>query len=237
MQINCKVDVSGLDQSMKRYSKNLAYSTAQALNDSAKLAQSRIRAGLRTRFHLRQPAFMDRTIKIVAFANVGAQRPYAEIAVDNTKKNLILSLFEDGGARLPFVGKNTAVPITGQAARPSVSDSVRADLQFGALSFKYSAAFRTKVGKRIALSKRKLGGEYLIWRGNQRTFILPQSKRAPLGGVFQRVGPKRDDIRMIYSFKANVRLRAALSFVDTTVAAFDDSFTEAFYRRFYRLAP
>lgn len=241
MKIDIKVDTSLLDKNAKRYAKNLAFSTAQALNDAAKEAQKRIRDGMRTRFHIRKPQFMDRSIKIFAFANARANRPYAEIGVDN-KPRLLLSIFEEGGARLPFVGRNVAVPITGQAARPSAGDSVRPDLYFQALNFRKSRTTATKAGKAVLAArraagnrKRKLGGEYLIWRGAARTFILPQSRRAPLGGVFQRVGPGKDDIRLIYSFKANVRLKAALDFVSTSQQAFSDVFQESFYRRFYRL--
>lgn len=244
MRIDVKVDTSLLDQNAKRYAKNLAYSTAQALNDAAKDAQRQIRANLRERFHIRNAAFMDRTIKIFAFANVTANRPYAEIGVDNSKRHLILSLFEEGGARLPFVGKNVAVPITGQAARPSVTDNVIEGFTFQALHFTKGPIARTARGadawarQRLARSRGirgKLSSEYFIWQGANRTFILFHTKRAPLGGVFQRVGPKRDDIRMIYSFKSNVRLRAALNFVSTTQGAFDTTFREAFFRRFHRL--
>lgn len=239
MQVNIKVDTSLLDKNAKRYAKNLAFSAAQALNDAAKEAQNRIRANVHERFHVRQAQFVDRSIKIFAFANARANRPYAEIGVDN-KPRFILSLFEEGGARLPFVGKNVAVPVTGQAARPSFDDNVRPDLRFSALNFRKSAI--TSQGrqllaarKRAGIRKRKLAGQYIIWRGDQRTFILPQTRRAPLGGVFQRVGPGRDDIRLIYSFKSNVRLRAALDFVSTSEQSFNAVFQESFYRRFYRL--
>jgi hypothetical protein len=241
MKIDIKVDTSLLDKNAKRYAKNLAFSTAQALNDAAKEAQKRIRDGLRQRFHVRKAQFLDRSIKIFAFANVNANRPYAEIGVDN-KPRFLLSIFEEGGARLPFIGKNVAVPITGQAARPSINDSVRPDLYFTALNFRKSRTTITARGREVLKArraagnrKRKLSGDYLIWRGNQRTFILPQTRRAPIGGVFQRVGPGKDDIRMIYSFKSNVRLRAALDFVSTSQRSFNDVFQESFYRRFYRL--
>jgi hypothetical protein len=244
MKIDIKVDTSLLDKNAKRYTKNLAFSTAQALNDAAKDAQRQIRVNLRERFHIRNAAFMDRTIKIFAFANVTTGRPYAEIGVDNSKKNLILSMFEEGGARLPFIGKNVAVPVTGQAARPSVGDSVRPDFTFQALNFTKGPIVRTARGadawarQRIARKRGirgKLASEYYVWQGQQRTFILFNTRRAPLGGVYQRVGPKRDDIRLIYSFKSNVRLRAALNFVSTTEGAFNSTFRDAFYRRFYRL--
>lgn len=244
MRIDIKVDTSFLDKNAARYTKNLAYSTAQALNDVAKQAQREIRGNLRERFHIRNAAFMDRTIKIFAFANATANRPFAEIGVDNTKARLLLSLFEEGGARLPFVGKNVAVPVTGQAARPSPTDAVRPDLTFQALHFTRGPIARTARGadawarQRIAAKrgiKGRLSASYYVWQGAQRTFILFNTRRAPLGGVFQRVGPKRDDIRLIYSFRQNVRLRAALNFVATTETTFNTTFREAFFRRFFRL--
>src|SRR4029077_17327319 len=53
------------------------------------------------------------------------------------------------------------------------------------------------------------------WKGTQRTFLLTETAKSRLGGVFQRVGPGRDDIRMVYSFKPAMRLKRRLRFVDT----------------------
>jgi hypothetical protein len=238
VRIDVKVDTSLLDKNVKRYTKNLAFSTAQALNDTVLEAQRRIREHMRVAFHLRKTDFMNRAIKIFVFAKVQANRPYAEIGVDN-RPRLLLSMFEQGGQRLPWVGRNVAIPITG-AARPSSAAAVRTDLTFAALNFKkagVNAAGRKALAARRAkgIRKRKLGGQYYYWQGNQRTFILTSTRAAPLGGVFQRTGPKRDDIRMIYSFRSSVRIQAALNFVATTEQAFGQVFQEAFYRRFYRL--
>lgn len=235
MKINVSLDTSFLDREAERYQKNLAISTAQALNDTAKEAQSRMRTALRERFHVRKSTIMDRSIKIFAFANVGANRPFAEVGVDN-KQRLLLSLFEQGGERGPFVGKNVAVPITGQAARSSIDQSVRPDMTFQSLSFglgKTGSVARTKTGR---VSKKQPGGTggYRFWQGQQRTFILAHSAKEPLGAVFQRVGPKRDDVRLIYAFKQNVKLKAALDFVATTEKTFNEVFADAFYRRFLR---
>lgn len=235
MRIDCKIDTSFLDKEAERYQKNLAYSTKQALDDTVKEAQRRIRAHLRERFHIRKPEFMDRSIKILAFANVKANRPFAELGIDN-KKKLLLSLFEEGGPRGAFVGKNVAIPITGQAARSNIDQSVRPDMTFQALNFGFGPAggvARTKTG-RVSKKQPKGTGGYRFWQGQQRTFILAHSARAPLGGVFQRVGPKRDDIRLIYSFKQNVQLRAALDFVASSEAVFNEVFADAFYRHFLR---
>ncbi|MBS0364917.1 MAG: hypothetical protein JSR67_03725 [Proteobacteria bacterium] len=240
MKINVSFDLSTLNSKMRNYERNLAFSTAQALNDAALEAQRRVRLHLRDAFKIRNAAFMDRSIKIFAFANVRANRPYAEIGVDSRKPRLLLSLFEEGGARGAFKGHNVAVPITGQAARPSFADSVRPDLTFQALNFRrgpITQAGHAELASRRAGKnrKRKLSGQYYVWQGQQRTFILTHTARHPMGGVFQRTGPKRDDIRMLYSFQQHVRLRKALSFVETSEGAFNDVFQRAFVRRFYRL--
>jgi hypothetical protein len=56
---------------------------------------------------------------------------------------------------------------------------------------------------------------HVQWKGENRTFLLPITARAPFGAVFQRIGPERGDIREIWSFKRGVRLDARLEFVVT----------------------
>jgi hypothetical protein len=239
MNINVNFDLSLLDHEAKRYEKNLAFSVAKAINAAAEEAQKRIRASLLTAFHVRKRDFLFRSIKIFAFANVGADRPFAELGIDN-KHHLILSLFESGGERQPFKGQSVAVPVTGEAARPSITSSVNAAFTFQALHFKrgpITHAGREILAKRRAkkITKSKIGGQYYVWQGAQRTFILPHTARAPLGGVFQRIGPKRDNIRMIYSFRRNVILKKALAFIETSQKVYEDVFKDEFVRRFYHL--
>jgi hypothetical protein len=239
VQVNVSVDTSGLDRLASRYTKNLAYSTAQAINDVARTSQERIRAGLRRTMHVRKAAFIDRSVKIFVFANVQAVRPYAELGIDN-KTRLLLSLFEKGAMRTAFVGRDVAVPITGRPARLSPTASVRADLTFQQLAFhkgRVTEAGRAvlKERRRAGDRSRKLTGGYYFWQGAQRTFILTGTARLPYGGVFQRIGPKRGDIVLLYAFKPSVRIAAALNFVNTTQATFNGEFQYAFQRRFYRL--
>jgi hypothetical protein len=239
MQINVAFDLSLLDKTRQRYEKNLAYSVAQALNDTALDAQKRIRESMAAKFHLRKQDFMFRAIKMFAFAKVGADRPYAELGIDN-KPRLLLALFQSGGERKPFKGQSVAVPITGNAARPGISDSVTPAFTFQALGFVRGPV--TQAGKEVLaarrakhIRKRKLGGQYYVWQGAQRTFILPHSRSAPYGGVFQRIGPKKDDLRLIYSFRKNVQVRKMLDFVENSRASYDAVFQDAFVKRFFRL--
>jgi len=242
MQINVHFDTSVLDKTAARYEKNLAYSVAQSINAAALEAQKRIRRHLRDVFHIRRGEFIDRTIKVFAFASVGKDRVYAEIGVDNKPRLLILSMFETGGNRLPFKGKAQAVPVTGQIARPSSASNVNPAYTFQALNFHrgpITARGRHVLAARRArgINKRKLSGQYYVWQGANRTFILQATRRAPFGGVFQRVGPGRDDIRMIYSFRRTVPLRKALAFIETSREAYERVFADTFVQKFFRLKP
>jgi hypothetical protein len=177
---------------------------------------------------------MYRLIK-VTFANVTKDRAYAEIAIDNTKSRVLLSIFEGGGEKQPFKGQNVAVPITGEAARPSFGDPVQDAYTFKNLNFKkvsltqqgQAAALLHGLGL-VKLKKNKLSNNAFIWEGDHRTFILPHSAGAPNGGVFQRIGPGRDDVRMIYSFKRDPKLKKMLGFVDLANEVYQREFTKNF---------
>jgi hypothetical protein len=240
MRINVAFDTRQLDKEAKRYQKNLAYSTAQALRATVLEAQRRIRESLYVKFHIRKRELMERSIKVFAFPSVGSNRPYAELGIDN-KVRVILSLFESGGVRTPFKGKTQAVPVTGQA-RPNPTSSVREDLTFQALNFTRGPVKQTGravfAARKAAKQKRgKLSGSYYVWQGNQRTFVLARTPKAPFGGVFQRkgAGKKPGDVVMLYAFRPPTTMRAILGFVSTTESAFRDVFNEQFAKAFYRL--
>jgi hypothetical protein len=62
-------------------------------------------------------------------------------------------------------------------------------------------------------------------KGSRRTFVLFATRRAPEGGIYQRVGPGRDDIRLIYPFVRAPHLKAMLHWMQTATAAANRWFT------------
>jgi hypothetical protein len=240
MKINVSIDIENLKTRTQREVKNLAYSTAQALNDTAKDVQYRIQGDVQKIFHLRrgksalpgsdfsretgdQPSrsersFIVRAIKVLAWANVMKGRIYAEVGINN-RPRLLLAKFEKGDIREPFVGKRVAVPISETARKGSVSSVVDPKLTFKRLGFK---KYTTKTGKRQI-------------KGKMRTFILSKTAAHPMGGVYQRVGPRREDIQMVYSFKRAFRLRAVLRFIERARETYIKRFRENFLTRFYHL--
>gem|GEM_PF-841767 len=205
MKISIDIDSRLLRDKLGKLSdKGLAYAAVNAINNVAKLTQKVEREELHNNFEIRTSktsTFLERQVAIIKpFANVKQGRPYAEIAVGE-RPRLLLSTFELGGVKVPAsgIGKNVAVPITGSAARANIHSPVARTMFLRAL--------------RIKARKAKTGTVQL--KGVQRTFLLKRTAKAKTGGIYQRVGPKRDDIRMVYSFRAKPRLKSSLRFVQT----------------------
>jgi hypothetical protein len=229
MKIDIKIDTKQLEARTLRESKRLAYSATQALNTTALKIQQAERANLDKRFTVRKAGFMYRLIKI-DFASVYGDRAYVEVYIDNTKARVLLGAFEHGGIKASAFGANVAVPVTGSVTRPSFGSPVPEEYTFQALRFERIDL--SKAGQAAHAAKRRVGvrgrltGDYYIWAGNKRTFILPGV------GVFQRTGPGKSDINLIYTFKKSVKLKDMLGFVETAQKVFAEEFNKAFNTAF-----
>jgi hypothetical protein len=214
MRIDVKIDTSALKARTEREAKRLAFNTAQALNETAKEIQTAERVNLDRKFTVRKAGFLYRLIKITAFASPRKGRPFAEVAVDPTKRRVLLGIFEKGGEKEPAKGKTVAVPLTGGPARPSFSQPVQEEFTFRKLRFR---RHRTKTGK-------------LQWKGEQRTFIIPGL------GLLQRARGKAASsvAKLIYAFKSRPHLKALLDFTEIAVRTFSREFDQAFRKSFKR---
>lgn len=191
------------DQVRELSTKSLGYATVNAINNVAKIIQKAEREKLDDRFEIRTPrtrAFLERNVAIIKpFASAGQGRPFAEISVGQ-RSRLLLAVFEKGGEKVSARGaKLVGVPVTGGPARLTFSSPVAETLYLRKLKFK---AKKTATGK-------------VQFKGKDRTFLLKRTAKSTFGGVYQRVGPYREDVRMVYSFKQRPRLKAVLQFVKT----------------------
>jgi hypothetical protein len=223
MNINLTIDDSQLQRLMAMRVKKLPYATERAINKTASAIQVAEQQNVLSHFIIRQPEFMRRQAayrdRTRGFASVKRGQLWAEVSVGQ-KPRLLLSEFEKGGPRKPFTpgAKHVAVPITGRPARPSIAQGVPPAFTFKGLRLVRThggAPVRTKSGKlrrRRATIKFGVNSRGQI-KGQQGTFILSATAKAPEGGVFQRIG--KGQIRMIYSFQPPFKLDARLSFVAT----------------------
>ena len=219
MKVGIDIDVKELTERFGLSEKNVAYAAVNAVNATAKQVQEAERANVKTKFKVRKMDFMMRQAAIIKpFASVGQARPYAEIAVGQ-KDRLLLTTFEQGGVKLPFVGKNVAVPITGSPARPDFGGGVPENMRIAALNLKpqLSASQRmqarsikgssSKETKEMRKQFAKSVANENPWQGNQRTYMIPGV------GVFQRTGKGKRDTTLIYKFIPRPQLKPTLGFV------------------------
>lgn len=182
------------------------------------------------------------------FANVARGQYSAHIQIGQ-KQRLLLSSYERGADRMAAMiesgyqpkGRRAAQPITGTPARPSQQSKVPESFTVKGLRFIKSqskeniGSFRSDfVGSKYKSRRKKSlfgtgdvqfkrnGGTQ--WKGEHRTFILEFSKKNPQGGIYQRVGPEKDDIRLIYNFAYRQRITPRLKFIDQATETTHRSF-------------
>lgn len=173
MPINMEFDYSNLKARTLREAKNLGYSTSQALNATGKDIQTAMRVHMDQTYKLRKAGFMYRLVKIFQFSNARQGIPFLEIGIDQ-KQRLILGIFEKGGEREPFKGKNVAVPITGGEARPTTLSTIPDQFTFRKMHFTKHVTAEGKTQ----------------WKGENHTFLIPAL------GVFKRTDePTKTDRR------------------------------------------
>lgn len=218
MKITIAIDTSLLTKNTDLTLRQLAYAGVNAVNNTVRLVQKQMQSSVKSKFTIRQGDFVLRQAAIIKpFASVGQARPFAVISVGQ-RDRLLLPQFETGGQRQPFVGKNVAVPITGNPARPGFSSPVEAGLRMTALGLKPNLSNSQRQQRRSIIGGSRKETAQLrrnftrsvaaqnVWEGNQRTYMIPGL------GVFQRQGPGKRDTVLLYKFKSGVQLRPTLGF-------------------------
>jgi hypothetical protein len=240
VQIRLDMDINGMKRKfleLEHGERRLGYGVAFAINDTAKDVRGGIITRVHQRFIIRNPRFIDANVAVVQRASVRDQKPYAEIYV-NDRDRFLMSIFEEGGERKPFTpgAKSVAVPLTGRPARPGINRPIDPRFTFKGLHFvAFFHGHRLRKRRRGGhVSDVGLLGEFgrlgdvsqgaVQWKGQERTFLLPSTKRAPLGAVFQRIGPGRGDIREIWSFVRGLHLDDRLGFVQTATRIANERF-------------
>jgi hypothetical protein len=218
MKIDVDIDTSELQERFKLTEKNIAYATVNAVNETAKQVQKLAQDNVRSKFHVRKDFVIRQAAIIKPFASIGQSRPYAEISVGQ-KPRLLLSDFEKGAQRPPFIGKRVAMPVPGSPARPTLDAQVPGNLLMTALNLQpaLSAAQikqrKTIKGSTAAQTKSmradftRAAGAGQVWKGKEHTYMIPGV------GVFQRTGKGKRDTTLLYKFVPTQTLIPRLGFL------------------------
>ena len=210
MKIAVKIESANLIRKLRNGDRRLAYAVVNALNKTGLRIQEAMREKVVGDFTVRQKTFIVRQVAKIDrtnFANVRRGQAWIEIAVGQAPR-LLLAKFEAGGERLPFVGKNIAIPVIGGPARPTLVRKVPKQWTFEALNF---VKTQTRSGKEMIVSR------------NQRVYIVPGV------GVFARVGKRKS--KLVYAFVPHMRLDERLEFVKTARRVAGTYFAEEMKRQ------
>jgi hypothetical protein len=176
MKISVNIDAEAVVKLTAAVLRQLPYATNNAITRTAKEAvdagQKEITADLQVR-----KKFILNRIRILQYSKVGNLT--AVIGIDPKVQGapLILGFLEEGGTKEPTKGPDIAIPLTGEAPRPSFPDPVATSLRYTNLRFENR-------------------------KGRKKTFLIPN-----VGIFQRvAAGDSPDSTVLIYSFKPSAKL-------------------------------
>jgi len=214
MNIRIDIDAEAVVKLTANVLRQLPYATNSAITRTAKEAVDAGRKELATDLQVRKKFILGR-VKILQYSKVGNLT--AIIGIDNKVQGapLILSFLEEGGTKEPTRGSEIAIPLTGEAPRPSFPDPVVTSLRYTNLRF----------------DNRK---------GRKKTFLIPN-----VGIFQRvAAGDSPDATVLIYSFKPSAKLPQHLQLRNAMLKVigerfgpiFSEEFTKEILKRAERMA-
>lgn len=188
----------------------LRFAVSLALNNTIKDVQTAIRSGLHQRFAVRQAGFIERGIMIERGDFATKEKLTARVSL--AKRAGFLRKFEEGGVKTAF-DPTTPIAIPSQNIRPTFEAQVPLAMYPKNLRL---VPRRDVKGIRPARVHQTRRGVTQI-KGKRRTFVLDPKHHfgVKTWGVYERTGPGRRDIRLIWTYKSKIPIPKRLQFVET----------------------
>lgn len=205
MKIDLDVDISSAVKLTEKILRKLPYVLNDSITDTAKLVVAAEQDQLRKEFTIRKN-FLTGRFRVLEYSRVSNLT--AVVGIDDRVQGapLLLGFFEEGGEKTPTAGPEIAIPLTGEAARPTFQSIVPSALLYKNL--------------RIGV---KVQGKTAIFPGLQNTYLVEGV------GVFQRSGSSSE---LIYSFKQSAPLHKRTHMIELAHQVINASFARIFNRNF-----
>lgn len=202
MKIDVEIDTDQVVKLVSNVLRQLPYATNSAITRTAKEAVDAGRKEVAADLQLRKKFVLNR-IRILQYSKVGNLT--AVIGVDTKVQGapLILGFLEEGGEKEPLHGPDIAIPLTGEAPRPSFPDPVTTSLRYTNLRF----------------NNRK---------GRKKTFLIPN-----VGIFQRvAAGDSPESTVLIYSFKPSAKLPQHIHLRNAMVKVIGERFAAIFSEEF-----
>lgn len=189
--------------------RQLPFALASAMNRTAEEFQDAMQQGVRERFTIRVPR-VDRVAKIER-GNC-ATKELLRVIVDVDPRFGFWRKFEQGGTKTEL---NPTMPIAIPATtiRPAFADTVPRSLYPKNLRLVERRDISGTLPPKAHVTRRGV----LQIKGKQRTFVLDPASMfgVQTWGVYQRTGPGKHDIRLLWRYKHRVPIPAKLQWQAT----------------------
>jgi hypothetical protein len=199
------VDISQVVKLTEKVLRKLPYVLNDSITEVAKLVVAAEQDQLRKDFTIRKN-FLTGRFKVLQYSRTTDLTAIVGIDARVSGAPLLLGFFEEGGEKLPAAGPEIAIPLTGEAARPSFASLVPSALLY----------------KNLQISM-KIKGHAVIFPGLQHTYLVQGV------GVFQRTGKSTE---LIYSFKQSAPLRPRTHMIELAQVVIRESFARIFNKNF-----
>lgn len=214
MKINARVDVDEVVTLTAAVLRQLPYATNKAITRVAKLAVDAGQHEMAADLQIRKRFILQR-LKILQYSTVNNLTAVVGIDPRVQGSPLILGFLETGGEKIATKGPELAIPLTGEAPRPTFPQSIRPAYLYPNLQFQNR-------------------------RGRQRTFIVPgvgifQRVQSYAGRVLRslgRTGEGLDNTVLIYAFKPSAKLPPHMQLRRAMIAVIGERFSPIFTQEF-----
>jgi hypothetical protein len=227
MSVSISLDISKAVAWLKdKEQRQIPFALARATNMTAKDFQDAMRVGISRRFFLRKPGFILDSVKIQRgnFATskgwkTGGGKFTATVSMggEGSKhaRSGILVKFEEGGEKTS-TDRYMPLIVPTSALRGSPAELPPLAMYPKNLRLVERRGVDKVLPARIHVTKR--GVEQL--KGKRRTFVLDPTKHigANVWGVFQRYGPRRSDVRLIWRYRTRIKIPRRLQWRATAQA-------------------
>lgn len=205
-----------------------------------------------------KPGVVLRTVKIEKYDFANKRNPTAfRISIDATRtksggRRDYLAKFELGGQKEAADDMVAPIAIPSKVLRPSFRDLVKS--KFSPQNLRLTpkrgtvGVFSTEEGKRknifgtLPARQTLTRGGVVQWKGKLRTFMLDPrfhgqqrgGEGDPTWGVYQRTGPGKHDIQLLWAYKSAIPIPKRLAFQPTIEQAITQGFQMQFASAYAR---
>lgn len=204
MKLSVNVDIDQVVRLTAAVVRQLPYATNNAITRTAKEAVDAGQKEVTADLQLRKRFILNR-IRILQYSRVSNLT--AVIGIDDKVQGapLILGFLEEGGTKEATRGPDIAIPLTGEAPRPTFADPVATSLRYTNLRF-------------------------VNRKGRKKTFLIPN-----VGIFQRvAAGDSPDSTVLIYSFKPSARLPQHIHLRNAMLEVIDKRFETIFTEEFVK---